>query len=45
MSRFGVVQYAPSPTLWERMLDKVADLFVGALWTVDQALADLGGED
>lgn len=45
MSRYGLVQYAPSPTLWERMLDKIADWFVGALWAVDQAITDLGGED
>lgn len=45
MSRYGLVQYAPSPTWWERALDKVCDLMVGAIWTVDQALADFGGED
>ena len=44
MSKYST-QYAPSPTLWERCLDRIAGLLVGMVFTVDQALADLGGED
>lgn len=44
MSKFST-QYAPSRTMWERCLDVIAGLFVGALFAVDNALADLGGED
>ncbi len=44
MSKAGM-QYAPSPTLWERCMDLVAGWLVGVLFAVDNALADLGGED
>jgi hypothetical protein len=45
MSRYGLMQYPTSPTLWERLLDKIAGWLVGTLFRVDEALADLGGDD
>lgn len=44
MSKYST-QYAPSPTLWERCLDVAAGWLVGLAFVVDEALADLGGED
>lgn len=41
----STMQYAPSSTLWERLLDKVAGWLVGCVFRVDEALADLGGDD
>ena len=45
MNGLTVVQYAPSPTMWERALDKLAGWLVGCVFKVDEALADLGGDD
>ena len=40
-----IVQYAPSGHLWERALDRLAGWLVGCVFKVDEALADLGGDE